>query len=62
MAKASDEETVQLKVSAELKKEIRRNALECDETIRTFVLKALRGRGVTVSDDELRDRRKAVGE
>lgn len=62
MAKASDEETVQLKVSAELKKEIRRSALECDETIRTFVLKALKGRGVSVSDEDLRDRRKVVGE
>lgn len=61
MSKGAREETVQIKVSPELKKEIRRLALERDETVRTFVLKALRDRGVTVSDGELVDRRKIVG-
>lgn len=61
MTKTPHEETVQIKVSPELKKEIRRNALECDETVRTFILKALRDRGVTVSDNELVDRRKVAG-
>lgn len=60
MTKAKPDETVQIKVSAETKKEIRRVALERDETLRTFVLRALRDRGVTVSDDEVGDRRKSV--
>jgi succinate dehydrogenase flavin-adding protein (antitoxin of CptAB toxin-antitoxin module) len=61
MTKPSPQETVQIKVSARLKKEIRRGALECDETVRTFILKALKTRGVVVADDELVDRRKVVG-
>jgi hypothetical protein len=60
MSKPSQQETIQIKVSPRLKKEIRRSALESDETLRTFILKALRNRGVTISDDELIDRRKAV--
>ena len=60
MTKPSQEETVQIKVPAKLKKEIRRSALECDETVRTLILKALKARGVAVADDELVDRRKAV--
>lgn len=61
MTKAAPEETVQIKVSAETKKEIRRIALERDETVRTFILRALKERGVTVADAEIGDRRKAVG-
>ena len=61
MAKSAQQETLQIKVSPELKKTVRRSALECDETVRTFILKALRGRGVPVPDDELVDRRKASG-
>lgn len=60
MSKARPDETVQIKVSAETKKEIRRVALERDETLRTFVLRALRDRGVAVSDEEVGDRRKSV--
>ena len=60
MTKPLQQETVQIKVSPGLKKEIRRSALECDETIRTFILKALQSRGVVVSAEELIDRRKAV--
>jgi hypothetical protein len=60
MMKPSHEETVQIKVSPRLKKEIRRNALECDETVRTFILKALKARGVAVAQEELADRRKAM--
>jgi len=48
MAKTSREETLQIKVSPESKKEIRRCALDCDENLRTFVLKALRDRGVPI--------------
>jgi hypothetical protein len=61
VAKASKEKTVQFKVSAALKKEIRRSALERDQTVRAFILKALKGQGVAISDDELVDRRKASG-
>ncbi len=60
MTKSLQQETIQIKVSPRLKKEIRRGALEADETLRTFILKALRNRGVTISDEELTDRRKAV--
>lgn len=60
MSKAKPDETVQIKVSAETKKEIRRVALERDETLRTFVLRALKDRGVAVSDEEVGDRRKSV--
>jgi hypothetical protein len=58
MAKAAQQETLQIKLSPELKKAVRRGALECDETVRTFILKALQGRGVP--DEELVDRRKAL--
>ena len=61
MVKSAQQETLQIKISPELKKAIRRGALECDETVRTFILRALRSRGVPVPDDELVDRRKAVG-
>lgn len=57
-AKASSEMTVQFKVSPALKKEIYRSALEQDETVRVFILKALKGRGIAVSDNDLVDRRK----
>jgi uncharacterized protein (DUF1778 family) len=57
---ARTEETLQLKVSPQVKKEIRRAALEQDETVRTFVLKALRAQGVAIPETELVDRRKAV--
>jgi hypothetical protein len=57
-AKASSEMTVLFKVSPALKKEICRSALECDETVRAFILKALKDRGIAVSDNDLVDRRK----
>lgn len=60
MGKPASEETVQFKVSPRLKKEIRRNALERDETVRTFILKALKEKGIAVSDAELVDRRKVA--
>lgn len=61
MTKASAEKTVQFKVSPELKKEIHRKALERDETVRTFILKALKARGIAIADRDLVDRRKAAG-
>lgn len=57
-ANATNEMTVQFKVSPALKKEIRRNALEQDETVRAFILRALKDRGVAVSENDLVDRRK----
>jgi len=60
MAKTPDERTVQFKVSPEVKKEIHRTALERDETVRTFILKALKQRGIVISDADLVDRRKAA--
>lgn len=60
MAKVPDEKTVQFKVSPELKKEIHRTALERDETVRTFILKALKQRGIAVADGDLVDRRKVA--
>ena len=61
MVKSAQQETLQIKISPELKKAVRRGALECDETVRTFILRALRSRGVPVPDDELVDRRKVAG-
>jgi uncharacterized protein (DUF1778 family) len=47
MARMATEETLQLKISHGLKKQIQRKALERDETLRSFVLRALRESGVT---------------
>lgn len=58
MTKAPSEKTVQIKVSPELKKAIHRTALERDETVRTFILKALQQRGIAVGEHDLVDRRK----
>ena len=55
------EMTVQFKVSPALKKEIHRSALERDETVRAFILKALKNQGIAVSDGDLVDRRKVGG-
>lgn len=61
MSRTPHEKTVQIKVSAELRKAIQRTALERDETVRTFILKALQQRGIPVADGDLVDRRKAAG-
>ena len=61
MARTSKEMTVQIKVSPALKKEIYRSALERDETVRAFILKALKDQGIPVSDGDLIDRRKTGG-
>ena len=61
MARTPDEKTIQIKVSPELKKAIHRTALERDETIGTFILKALQQRGIAVSDGDLVDRRRVAG-
>ena len=61
MTETTKEMTVQFKVSPELKKEIHRSALERDETVRAFILKALKDQGIGVSDCDLVDRRKVNG-
>jgi hypothetical protein len=60
MHPAEAEKTIQIKVSAPLKKRIRRRALERDETLRTFILRALREQKVAIAEAELSDRRKYV--
>jgi len=60
MPKNKNEQIVQFTVSPSLKKAIRRKALESDETIRTFILRAIRNSGIPISDAELADRRKAT--
>ncbi|MEP6869421.1 MAG: hypothetical protein ABJA20_12970 [Novosphingobium sp.] len=58
MTGTTKEMTVQFKVSPALKKEIYRSALERDETVRAFILKALKVQGIDVSEGDLVDRRK----
>ena len=58
MGKTENEEALQIKISKSLKRKIKRKALENDETLRTFILKAIRQRGVQVPDADLHDRRK----
>jgi len=57
-AKASAEKPIQIKVSAKLKRAIQKQAFECEETVRAFVLRALKERGVPISEADLVDRRK----
>ncbi len=58
MARTAREETVQFTVSTKLKRALKKKALARDETMRTFILKALCNAGLNVPDDELGDRRK----
>lgn len=57
---SSKESAIQFKVSPALKKEICRNALERNETVRAFILRALKEQGIAISDTELIDRRRGV--
>lgn len=59
-ARKLKESPIQFKVSPALKKEISRNALERDETVRAFILRALKEQGISVSESELIDRRRGV--
>ena len=55
----TDEEvTVQIKVPRSLKRQLQKRALNRDETMRTFILKALRKEGLCVPTALLADRRK----
>ena len=60
VSKASNESAIQFKVSPELKKEICRSALERNETVRAFILRALKEQGLSISDSDLIDRRRIV--
>jgi hypothetical protein len=53
------EQTLQIKLPAETKKELRRRATEEDVTIRTIVLRALAKDGFPVPAGEIQDRRKS---
>lgn len=60
MGKTSEESAIQIKVSPALKKEITRSAFERNETVRAFILRALKAQGISVSDSELIDRRRSI--
>ena len=58
MGRATEEETIQFMVSAKVKRALKKKAFDRDETMRTFILKALRDAGLSVPEDELTDRRR----
>lgn len=58
MTRKNGEVVVQFKVSPKIKKAIKTMAFDQDETVRSLILKALKDKGLTVSDDELGDRRR----
>lgn len=55
---SGNEETLQITVPSHVKKQVQMTALEQGETMRTFILKALRKQGIDVLDVELVDRRR----
>lgn len=52
------EELLQARVPASIKRDVARLAFERGQTVRAFLLESLRGSGVSVTDDQLNDRRK----
>jgi hypothetical protein len=58
VARSSGEVVVQFKVSPKIKKAIKTIAFENDETVRSFILKALKEKGLPLAEDELGDRRR----
>jgi hypothetical protein len=60
MIHSARQERLQIDVLPELKKAVRRGALQCEETRQTFILRALQRGGVPVPDDELVDHRKVL--
>lgn len=52
------EEALQITVPADVKKQVQTKALERDQTMRTFILIALRDHGIKIDDDDLQDRRR----
>ena len=57
---SAGEGTLQLKLSPELKRRIQKAAFDNGETLRAFVLTAVRDRGVEVDEVDLRDRRGGI--
>jgi hypothetical protein len=59
-AAAAKESTSQftLKMRTSLHKELARMALDRGMTMRGYIMKALKGKGLSVTDDDLKDRRK----
>jgi hypothetical protein len=56
-----DEVTVQIKVPPDLKRELQKKAFARDETMKTFILRALRKAGLRVPQALLEDKRKNRG-
>lgn len=52
------EELLQARVPASIKREVARLAFERGQTVRAFLLESLQASGVSVTDDQLKDRRK----
>ena len=52
------EEAIQLKVPADVKRQLAVAAAERGETIRSVVLRALKQFGLEIQEDEIHDRRK----
>lgn len=55
------ETVLQIRVSEDLKKRIAVKAFEREQTLRSFVLAALKAHGVEIPDRDLSDRRKQRG-
>lgn len=58
---ADAEVAIQIRVPRSLKRRLQKEALDRDETMRTFILKALRKEGLQVPQALLEDRRKTRG-
>lgn len=56
---SSNECVLQIRISEKLKREIMRAAFENEQTLRCYLLEALKAQGIQVSDDDLIDRRKS---
>ncbi len=54
----ANEEAIQIIVPSKVKRQIQLMALQNNQTMRTFILNALKKQGVNVSEDDLADRRK----
>lgn len=59
MAKNDNHENLQINIPAELKQRLAVDAASQRTTIRAIILRALTSAGYPISEDELRDKRKA---
>jgi len=55
---SSNECVLQIRISEKLKREIMRAAFDKEQTLRCYVLEALKAQGIQIADDDLIDRRK----